>query len=268
MLLVTQIDTFYNGLTLRYRDTINAAAGGTFLKKRPKECYDLIENMIAHYNHWDTSATRDETSRTISSTTNTKNPEVVRQLEKMNKNFQDMMKQIQSVKSMNPKCETCGRPYSFTKCPAIGGYTQEAAYATKGNHNSGVIPTNRKVTVSYHSNNYLGPPGFNQPNAQNNQNQGYNWNRENNFNQGNYHALNNQVQAQPLNELSYYMKINETDMRAMQNQITTMRTKIKNDFETSMAKQHNELKNMMTSFIQMHNPLGLRSFPSNTVANL
>nr|GFA00688.1 reverse transcriptase domain-containing protein [Tanacetum cinerariifolium] len=30
MLPVTQIDTFYNGLTLRHRDTINAATGGTF----------------------------------------------------------------------------------------------------------------------------------------------------------------------------------------------------------------------------------------------
>nr|GEU62807.1 hypothetical protein [Tanacetum cinerariifolium] len=33
MLPVTQIDTFYNGLTLRHRDTINAAAGGTFIKR-------------------------------------------------------------------------------------------------------------------------------------------------------------------------------------------------------------------------------------------
>nr|GEU77483.1 reverse transcriptase domain-containing protein [Tanacetum cinerariifolium] len=55
MLPVTQIDTFYNGLTLRYRDTINAAAGGTFMKRRPEECYDLIENMTAHHNDWDTS---------------------------------------------------------------------------------------------------------------------------------------------------------------------------------------------------------------------
>ncbi|GKD34438.1 reverse transcriptase domain-containing protein [Tanacetum coccineum] len=31
MLPVTQIDTFYNGLTLRHRDTINAAAGATML---------------------------------------------------------------------------------------------------------------------------------------------------------------------------------------------------------------------------------------------
>nr|GEZ72465.1 reverse transcriptase domain-containing protein [Tanacetum cinerariifolium] len=64
MLPVTQIDTFYNGLTLRHRDTINAAAGGTFMKRRPEECYDLIENMIAHHNDWDTSVQRSESSST------------------------------------------------------------------------------------------------------------------------------------------------------------------------------------------------------------
>nr|GEV90467.1 reverse transcriptase domain-containing protein [Tanacetum cinerariifolium] len=37
MLPVTQIDTFYNGLTLRHRDTINAAEGGPFMKSHPEE---------------------------------------------------------------------------------------------------------------------------------------------------------------------------------------------------------------------------------------
>ncbi|GKB69198.1 reverse transcriptase domain-containing protein [Tanacetum coccineum] len=55
MLPATQIDTFYNGLTLRPRDTINVAAGGTFMKRRPEECYDLIKNITAHHNDWDTS---------------------------------------------------------------------------------------------------------------------------------------------------------------------------------------------------------------------
>ncbi|GJV61492.1 reverse transcriptase domain-containing protein [Tanacetum coccineum] len=75
-------------------------------------------------------ATQDETSRNISSTTTTENPEVARQLELMDKNFLEMMRQIQSVKSVNPKCKTCGGPHSFTECPAINGYTKEAAYAT------------------------------------------------------------------------------------------------------------------------------------------
>nr|GEW20879.1 reverse transcriptase domain-containing protein [Tanacetum cinerariifolium] len=61
---VTQIDTFYNGLTLRHRDTINAAAGETFTKRRLEECYDLIENMTAHHNDWDNSAQRTAVGQT------------------------------------------------------------------------------------------------------------------------------------------------------------------------------------------------------------
>nr|GEY51044.1 reverse transcriptase domain-containing protein [Tanacetum cinerariifolium] len=67
MLPVTQIDTFYNGLTLRHRDTINADAGGTFMKRRPEECYDLIENMTAHHNDWDTIVQRGESCSSLTS---------------------------------------------------------------------------------------------------------------------------------------------------------------------------------------------------------
>nr|GEX47238.1 reverse transcriptase domain-containing protein [Tanacetum cinerariifolium]GEX47241.1 reverse transcriptase domain-containing protein [Tanacetum cinerariifolium] len=41
--------------------------GGTFMKRRPEECYDLIENMTAHHNDWDTSAQRSESSSSITS---------------------------------------------------------------------------------------------------------------------------------------------------------------------------------------------------------
>ncbi|GKB58098.1 reverse transcriptase domain-containing protein [Tanacetum coccineum] len=88
MLPVTQIDTFYNGLTLRHRDTINAAAEGTFMKRQPEECYDLIENMIAHLNDWDTSTQRGESSSSITSS-----PEIValtQQMDEMRKDFQQM----------------------------------------------------------------------------------------------------------------------------------------------------------------------------------
>nr|GEV24013.1 reverse transcriptase domain-containing protein [Tanacetum cinerariifolium] len=73
--ITTLYDTFYNGLTMRHRDTINAAAGGTFMKRRPEECYDLIENMTAHHNDWDTSAQQIEceievTKDTVPPTTN------------------------------------------------------------------------------------------------------------------------------------------------------------------------------------------------------
>nr|GEU33216.1 DNA-directed DNA polymerase [Tanacetum cinerariifolium] len=45
MLLVTQIDTFCNGLTLRHRDTINVAAGGTFMQKTQEE-FGVAEDVF------------------------------------------------------------------------------------------------------------------------------------------------------------------------------------------------------------------------------
>nr|GEX97052.1 reverse transcriptase domain-containing protein [Tanacetum cinerariifolium] len=44
--------------------------------------------------------------------------------------YRMMMRQFQTVKTVDTKCETGGDPHSFTECPAIGGYTQETAYAT------------------------------------------------------------------------------------------------------------------------------------------
>nr|GFA85999.1 reverse transcriptase domain-containing protein [Tanacetum cinerariifolium] len=87
MFPVTQIDTFYNGLTLRHRDTINAAAGGTFMKRRPEECYDLINNMTAHHNDWDTSAQRSESSSSITSSFDTKIAALKAKMAKINKNL-------------------------------------------------------------------------------------------------------------------------------------------------------------------------------------
>nr|GEV70318.1 reverse transcriptase domain-containing protein [Tanacetum cinerariifolium] len=87
MLPVSQIDTFYNGLTLKYRDTINAAAGGTFMKRRLEECYDLIENMIAHHNDWDTLAQQSESSSSITSSFDTEIAALKAEMAKINKNL-------------------------------------------------------------------------------------------------------------------------------------------------------------------------------------
>nr|GEX65789.1 reverse transcriptase domain-containing protein [Tanacetum cinerariifolium] len=87
MLPVTQIDTFYNDLTLRHHDTINAAAGGTFMKRRSEECYDRIENMTAHHNDWDTSAQRSESSNSISCYSDTKIAALKAKMAEINKNL-------------------------------------------------------------------------------------------------------------------------------------------------------------------------------------
>nr|GEV33284.1 reverse transcriptase domain-containing protein [Tanacetum cinerariifolium] len=127
MLPVTQIDTFYNGLTLRHRDTINATAGGTFMKRRPEECYDLIENMTAYHNDWDTSAQRSESSSSITSSSDTKLAALKAEMVEINKNLMRVLQVNQQVKEVTPNCETCGGPHSFSDCPATIGNTQNGA---------------------------------------------------------------------------------------------------------------------------------------------
>nr|GEY63212.1 reverse transcriptase domain-containing protein [Tanacetum cinerariifolium] len=113
MLPVTQIDTFYNGLTLRHRDTINVAAGGTFMKRRPEECYDLIENITAHHNDWDTSAQWSESSSSITSSSDTEIAALKAEMAKINKNFMRVLQVNQQVRAVTPNCETCGGPHSY-----------------------------------------------------------------------------------------------------------------------------------------------------------
>ncbi|GKE24296.1 reverse transcriptase domain-containing protein [Tanacetum coccineum] len=148
MLPVTQIDTFYNGITLRRRDTINAAVGGTFMKRRPEECYDLIENMTAHHNDWDTSAQRGESSRSITSSS----PEIAaltQQIAEMNKIFLRMCQSNQKVNVVNQSCETCGGPHHYSECQATCGFTQGDVYATTGNNNMEVPPPPPPSTFSF-----------------------------------------------------------------------------------------------------------------------
>ncbi|GJT06525.1 reverse transcriptase domain-containing protein [Tanacetum coccineum] len=205
MLPVTQIDTFYNGLTLRHRDTINAAAGAT-------------------------------------------------------------VGQTQNVY-------------------AAGAYNQGGnSYQPQGNRN----------LLSYRSDNYLGPPGFNVNQNQNRSNQNQNYQ---NRNQGNNHQGNNQgrnqffqgasrvqnpppayqapayqappyqasvhqapipqLQVEKTNEFKTYMDANDAILKNMQTNITTL------------TNSNLELKNMFGQFMKMNTGSSSSSgtLPRNTVTN-
>ncbi|GJW11157.1 reverse transcriptase domain-containing protein [Tanacetum coccineum] len=107
--------------------------GGTFMKRRPKERYDLIENITAHDNDWDTSAQRGESSS--SSTSCSEIATLAQQTVEIRKDMLQMFRSNQQVNYVTPSCETCGCPYSYYECQAVGGYTQDV-YATTGNYNS------------------------------------------------------------------------------------------------------------------------------------
>ncbi|GJU13276.1 reverse transcriptase domain-containing protein [Tanacetum coccineum] len=294
MLPVTQIDTFYNGLTLRHRDTINAAVGGTFMKRRPEECYDLIENMTAHHNDWDTSAQRSESSSSITSSSDLKIVALKAEIAEINKNLMKMLQTNQQVKAVTPSCETCGGPHAYNDCPATVGQTQNV-YAA-GAYNQGgnsYQPQGNRNLLSYRSDNYLGPPGFNQNQNRSNQNQNYqNRNQGNNHNQGNNQGRNQffqgashvqnpppayqapahqapgyqapvhqapipQPQVVTTTEFTNYMKANDAILKNMQTNMT------------SLTNSNLELKNMFGQFMKMNtaSSSGSGTLPSNTITN-
>nr|GEX61000.1 reverse transcriptase domain-containing protein [Tanacetum cinerariifolium] len=71
------------------------------------------------------------------------------------------------------------------------------------------------------------------------------------------------------------LQINETNMRAMQTQMTNMKTKLRNEFKSTIdtrinkiENQNNQIMNILTNLtMQRQNPLGSISLPSNTIAN-
>nr|GEW13211.1 reverse transcriptase domain-containing protein [Tanacetum cinerariifolium] len=91
MLPVTQIDTFYNGLNLRHHYTINAAAGGTFMKRRPT--IPTTSSSLPKVVERETKVTKDTVHPTNNGGTKDVQPPVV-QTESSILNFEPMVAPI------------------------------------------------------------------------------------------------------------------------------------------------------------------------------
>nr|GEV85569.1 reverse transcriptase domain-containing protein [Tanacetum cinerariifolium] len=261
MLPVTQIDTFYNGLTLRHRDTINAVAGGTFMKRRLEECYDLIENMTAHHNDWDTSAQRSESSSSITSFFDTEIAALKAEMAKINKNLLRVLQVNQQVKAVTPNCKTCGGPHSFTDCPATVSQTQNV-YAARANQGNSYQPQGNRNLLSYRSDNYLGPPGNNQGRNQFFQGASHGQNPPSAYQASGYQALVHQPSIpQPqfvtTNKFTNFMKANDAILKNMQTNMT------------SLTNSNLELKNKFGQFMKMNtaSSSGSGTLPGNTITN-
>ncbi|GJU43294.1 hypothetical protein Tco_1200560 [Tanacetum coccineum] len=169
-----------------------------------------------------------------------------------------------SVKAVEESYVTCGGAHSFRQCPATDGNTfsgyqdnnQGYVSATAVNYNQGNTGY-RPQSVA----NQIRPPGFAQPNVQNNQTR-YNQNRGINQGNPNYQALAyqapiHQPQVMMTSDFSNYIKVNDAVMKNMQTQMTYL------------TNSNIELKNMFGQFMKMNtaSTSGSGSLPSNTVAN-
>nr|GEZ16531.1 reverse transcriptase domain-containing protein [Tanacetum cinerariifolium] len=246
MLPVSQIDTFYNGLTLRHRDTINAAAGGTFMKRRPKECYDLIENMTAHHNDWDTPARQSESSSSITSSFDQEIVALKAEMVEINKKLMKVLQINQQVKAVTPSCETCGGLYSYNDCLSIIGQTQNVYAAGAYEGGNSYQPQGRNQFFQRASHGPNPPPAYQ---AQAYQASGY---------QASVHQPSiPQPRVMTTTEFTNYMKAKDAILKNMQTNMT------------SLTNSNLELKNMFGQFMKMNiaSSLGSRTLPSNIVTN-
>nr|GFB66299.1 reverse transcriptase domain-containing protein [Tanacetum cinerariifolium] len=250
-----QLDTFYNALNPTDQDSLNYATGGNLLERRTQDVLTIIENK----------------SKQTSVVTTT---------------MTAILKQFQAtlppafVKSVEEICVTCGGAHPYYQCLAANGNTflefwdniQGYVSAARGNYNQGNSGY-RPPSVA----NQIRQPGFAQLNVQNNQNrfsQPLGYNQGNNYNHdSSYPILIQQNQVVPLSELEKIKKMNEINIKSMQNQINNVKNELRNEIKTSiqasMSNQTNELKNMMASFFQMNiaSTSGLGPLPSNNIAN-
>nr|GEZ38106.1 hypothetical protein [Tanacetum cinerariifolium] len=205
---------------------------GTLMKRRPKECYDLIENMTAHYNDWDTSSQRSESSSSITSSSDTEIAALKAEIAKINKNL---------MRVLQPPLETL-RTYMLRE------------------------PTKNLQNQNRNQGNFH-PQGKNQGRNQFFQgaNQGQNLPpayQASAYQAPGYQAPVHQPQIpQPqvvtTNEFTNFMKANDAILKNMQTNMT------------SLTNSNLELKNMFSQFMKMNTTLslGLETLPGNTITN-
>nr|GFC45359.1 reverse transcriptase domain-containing protein [Tanacetum cinerariifolium] len=182
---------------------------------------------------------------------------------------------------------TCGANHSYNHCPLTRGENeflifheniQQFQMAAVGN----IVQGNRYPNLA----SQMRPPGFNQPNQQNNQKlyQGNNFNPNHNQNCRNnqgvvyqnppQQALTSQapVQQNPVtnNKFEAYTKANDAKMNNLQLKFDNFHRN-QQDFQKSFEKKQDDFQNMMMSFMQnLHNnkASSSSSLPSNTILNL
>ncbi|GKC04758.1 hypothetical protein Tco_0996368 [Tanacetum coccineum] len=269
-----QLDTFYNGLNPSDQDSLNSSADGNLLERMPQDALKIIENKSKVCNSRNKPIVSQANASEFNSSEMAKLTDTVtQQTSVVTSAMTAMMKQLQatttpaSVKAVEESCVTCGGAHSYRQCPATDGNTfsgyqdniQGYVSAAAVNYNQGNTGY-RPQSVA----NQIRPPGFAQPNVQNNQNQfnqnqSQGFNQGNNYNQGNqnYQAPINQPQATANSDFSAYMKANDAIMKNMQTQMT------------SLTNSNIELKNMFGQFMKMNTASTSSSgpLPSNTIAN-
>nr|GEY82724.1 hypothetical protein [Tanacetum cinerariifolium] len=178
-----QLDTFYNALNPTDQDSLNAAEGGNMLERHTQDVLTIIENKSKVRNSRNKSVVSQVKSCDANSNSSSEIAKLThavnQQTSAVTTAITDILKQFQatpppaSVKAVEETCVTCGGAHPYYQCLAASGNTfpelqdniQGHVLATAVNYNQG-NSVYRPPCMA----NQIRPPGFAQPNVQNNQN--------------------------------------------------------------------------------------------------
>ncbi|GJU70253.1 reverse transcriptase domain-containing protein [Tanacetum coccineum] len=268
--------TFYQVFEFKRQDALDSAAGGNFLDKMPQEGLAIIESK---------SKVRYSRSRANDS-----------RIDNDGNQMKALVVTPAPVKAVEEVCVTCGSNHHFNLCPLTRGGNDFPVFhdniqqfqqtAAVGNFLQRNQPSNLASQMR--------PPGFNQPNVQNNQNRyqgtnsNFNQNRGGNFNQ-NRQNNQNQVYQTPTNqppinqvlpyqpptnsvsktEFENYSKANDANMNNLQMKLDNFQNDFQRVYNESQKKQ-DDFQKMMLGFMQNYHtnqPSTSSSLPSNTIPN-
>ncbi|GKE64582.1 hypothetical protein Tco_1518743 [Tanacetum coccineum] len=141
--VLMNLDTFYNALNTNDQDSLNFAAGGNFLDKRPCDCLCIIESK-SKVHHSRSKAIVSKVS-TITSTSSI-SPDVAELKDMVKALFLDKQKSQApaTVKAVEESCVTCGGAHSYRNCPATDGNNYRdniQEYVSQAARRSGSLPS-------------------------------------------------------------------------------------------------------------------------------
>nr|GEW89982.1 hypothetical protein [Tanacetum cinerariifolium] len=157
---LTQIDTFYNGLTEQDQDSLNAASGGNLLNKTTREALKIIENKSkVRYSRIKSNVSRVNTS---SRDDVSKTDDRIDKLADQISNLVEIVNKrvIAPTKAIEKTCVTYGGAHAYYECIAIDTNPSSVCTAT-GSYN--------QVSLPNRASHQIPPPGFapvqNNPNS-------------------------------------------------------------------------------------------------------
>nr|GEW18102.1 reverse transcriptase domain-containing protein [Tanacetum cinerariifolium] len=223
-------------------DSLNAAAGGNLLSKTTREALKIIENKSkVRYSRSKSNVSRVNTnSRDSSSKTDDRIDKLADQISNLVEIVNKQVITPATAKAVEKTCVICGGAHPYYDCIATDS-NQPSVCAATGTYNHVSSPNRAR--------NQIPPPGF-APGFQNQP----------------FQVPNNKIQPGIPNELSSYMKSNETLIRNMQNQINVLRGDFNKQEENLRRNLNNDLRNILGGFFQ-NQASTLGTLLSNTVPN-